>query len=265
MKTMKSCILAAAVALAISSSTSTFADVLDEGLGGPAGTSAPTAEKKPEPRPAEVAPEPKKEEPKLTRPKMPDLVSPDAAKTVDDQDLLDKLTGKGDVNGGEGGGPEKKMKEVMERMGQAENRLAKEQDPGLVTQETQRRIVTDLDVMIEYLKKQEQQSSGKPGEGKPKPGEGKKPSQGQQSGSAPANGEGGNEGAKDSQMRAGSADTPQKNGTELHDNRLNWGNLPPGEREAVANGANEHFLPEYRDMINKYYQALAELGKSKGR
>jgi hypothetical protein len=256
MNTINGWMLAAAVALVSTLGATTMADVLDEGLGG-------DAPKKEAVQPA--GPPAPKPEVKLTRPKMPDLVSPEAAKTVDDQDLMNKLTGKADVAGGEAKGAEEKMNEVMERMGQAETRLAQQQDPGLITQETQRRIVTDLDVMIEYLKEQEKKGGGQ-GKGKPKDGQERQKSKGQQQGSQPGQGMGGSQAAQDSQMRPGSAQTPQANSTDLHEAGRNWGNLPERERDLVAHGAKEHYLPEYKEMINKYYQALAEIGRaSRGR
>jgi len=250
MNALTKTLLTAAIALAASAALAPAQNVLDEGLGNDTPKKQPAP---PDPAPAAQKPP----EPKPTRPKMPDLVSPEAAKTVDDADLVKKLTNDAPDD------PADKMKEVMDRMGQVQTRLAEQKDPGLVTQETQRRIVTDLDVMIELMKKNQQKSSGKPKD--PKPGDGppqKSESQGQQSGGPPSQAMGGDQAAQDSNMRPGSASTPGQNDTDIHQTGSQWGNLPPGDRELVAHGANEHYLPEYKDMINKYYQALAEIGKS---
>jgi hypothetical protein len=42
-----------------------------------------------------------------------------------------------------------------------------------------------------------------------------------------------------------------------------WGNLPAKDRDLVSNGANEQYLPSYKEMIDRYYQALAEIGKNR--
>ncbi len=37
-----------------------------------------------------------------------------------------------------------------------------------------------------------------------------------------------------------------------------WGHLPSREREALFRSLSESFLPEYRDQIERYYEAMAE-------
>ena len=74
--------------------------------------------------------------------------------------------------------------------------------------------------------------------------------------------ENGNQAAQKSEMRGGNSATPGSNLQDMHEGRLGWGDLPAKDREAVANGAKEKFLPEYKEMIERYYEALAELGKS---
>ena len=59
---------------------------------------------------------------------------------MDDSDLTKKLTGETPA----ADGPAQKLDEVVQRMDESALRL-KDQDPGAVTQETQRRIVTNLD------------------------------------------------------------------------------------------------------------------------
>ena len=259
-------IVAAALTLAVGGITrlAPAEDILDQALGGGGDSGAKPAKAdgpKADPAPPAAAPDQTKkadEAPKPTHPSLPELVSPDAAKTVDDQDLLNKLTGKSNDSGGQGGGPVQKLHEVMDRMGQAQTRLEQQKDPGLVTQETQRRIVTDLNVVIEYLKKQQQQGGGQgQGQGQ-QPAQQRTMSQGQQQGQ----GMGGSRSATDSNLRPGEASTPGNNGQDIHQVDKMWGGLPPGDRQAVAHGASEHFLPEYQDMIKKYYEALAEIGKS---
>ena len=221
--------------------------VLDQQLGDkqdnaskPADTAKPDA-------PAEKKPAPKSA--------TPDMVSPRAAKSVDDMDLVNKLTGN-DPNGGSDGD---KMKQMIDRMGQSQSRLS-DRDPGAVTQETQKRIITDLDVMIEMARKQ--QSQGKQSQGsKSQQGQKRQMSSGQQQGPSQ---QGGNQAATSSGPRRGSPEAPQSNGEDLHQKTpQEWGNLPARDRDLISNGASEQYLPSYKEMIDRYYQALAEIGKTK--
>ncbi len=73
---------------------------------------------------------------------------------------------------------ENSIKLAGDRMARSRQRLALNNDPGQVTQEIQKRIVTDLDKMIDLAQQQQASSQSKPGSGKPgdKPGP---PKQGQ--------------------------------------------------------------------------------------
>jgi len=187
--------------------------------------------------------------------KVPEIVSPDAARQLDDQDLLDKLTGQGNVGEGEGGGTAAKMNQIVERMGQSQERLAKEQDAGLTTQEVQSRIMVDIDAIIDLLKKQQSQSSSQ-SKGQPKPGDQRQQSQQQQQQQAQ-----GSQAAPESKL-PGSGISTGASGGEMREDRATWGELPAKDRDLVANGIKEKFLPEYEEMIKRYYEALAELGKA---
>ena len=189
------------------------------------------------------------------KPGTPDMISPSAVKSVDDNDLVNKLTGN-DPNGGSDGD---KMKQMIDRMGQSQARLA-DRDPGAVTQETQKRIITDLDVMIEMARKQ--QSQGKSSQNsKSQQGQKRQESSGQQQGPSK---EGGNKAATNGGPRRGSAETPQSNGEDLHQKTpQEWGNLPARDRDLISNGASEQYLPSYKELIDRYYQALAEIGRTK--
>jgi len=186
-----------------------------------------------------------------------DIVSPDAVKRVDDADLINKLTKPDDGKAAANEAVEK-MKDMLDRMGQSETRLT-QKDPGDVTQETQRRIMTDLDVLIEFARKQQQQGSG---QGPPQPGppgEGKSYSQGNQNGKN----QGGTTAASGSFLPGNNQQTPQQGDDNRSKGPAEWGTLRPRERELISHGANEEYLTSYKDMIERYYQALAELGKKK--
>ena len=65
------------------------------------------------------------------------------------------------------------------------------------------------------------------------------------------------QGAPDSQPTTGSVrDTDET--TPLDAVVRQWGNLPPRKRERVLQGAKEPVLPDYRDLVEQYYKAVAE-------
>ncbi|MCL2645510.1 MAG: hypothetical protein FWD61_00725 [Phycisphaerales bacterium] len=248
MTTMKTtCTWLIAMALTISTASLRSEDLLDHVLNDKP-PPAPTSTTKP----AEPPP------PTPIRPNMPDLISPDAAKQLDDQDLLNKLTGQSNTGAesGGGGGTAAKMNQIMERMGQSQERLSKEKDTGLTTQEVQSRIMVDIDGIIELLKKQQSQSQS---QGKGQPKEGDQRQQSQQQGLQQTQD---NQAATESRLPGGGISNPGGPDAEMREGRLTWGELPAKDRDLVANGAKEKFLPEYEDMIKHYYEALAELGKS---
>jgi hypothetical protein len=253
-------ILAAAIGMAVGGrgmGTAAFAQsILDQQLG----EKQNDAPKPTTPPKADTTPEPNADQKTPARPVAPDMISPSASKAVDDMDLVNKLTG-ADANKQGGGGDADEMKQMLDRMGQSQTRLV-DQDPGAITQETQKRIVNDLDVMIEIARKQQQGGKGQQKQnGKPQDGQKRQQSSGQQQG---PHDEGGNQAATDSKARSGSAATPQSNGEDMHQKTpQEWGNLPPRDRDLISNGANEQYLPSYKEMIDRYYQSLAEIGKSK--
>jgi hypothetical protein len=247
----------AAMAVVLCAAACFGQSVLDQQLGG--GGQKPADVKKPEDQPkTDAAPKPDDQRATDNKPVAPDMVSPSAAKAVDDMDLVNKLTGADNDKQS----PDDKMKEMVDRMGQSQSRLSNDKDPGAITQETQKRIITDLDVMIEYARKQ-QQSGKSNSDSKQQPGEKRQTSSGQQQG---PHQEGGNQAATDSSLPRGPISSAQSNGEDMHQKGpQEWGGLPPRDRDLISNGANEQYLPSYKEMIDRYYQALAEIGKTKER
>jgi hypothetical protein len=182
-----------------------------------------------------------------------DITSPDAVKRVDDADLINKLTKTDDAkaNANE---VAVKMKDMLDRMGQSENRLT-QKDAGEDTQETQRRILTDLDVLIEYARLQQQSGQGQSQQ--QQQGQGRQYSQGN------GKSQGGSTAAGSSFLPQNNQD-PARPGEDIRSKgSQEWGTLRPRERDLISHGANEEYLSSYKDMIERYYQALAELGKKK--
>jgi tRNA 2-selenouridine synthase SelU len=41
-----------------------------------------------------------------------------------------------------------------------------------------------------------------------------------------------------------------------------WGHLPPHLRDAMLQSFREKYLPQYEDLVRRYYEALAEKSRS---
>jgi len=239
--------------------------LLDQQLGGP--TPAPgvkNAEDLPLKVPPPAAPEAKPDQPKPANPTAGpaggDISSPSAVRTVDDQDLTNKLLhpeDKPDPNK-----VKQQMKEALDRMGQVQSLLQEKKETGAVTQETERRIMMDLDVLIDFARKQQQNGPSQPQD----PNQQKDPQQSRtySQGNKPGQGQGGNVAAAADVLPGGGQDTPTA-AADIHAKGDQWGDLRPVERDLINNGAHEDYVSSYREMINHYYMALGELGKTRSR
>jgi hypothetical protein len=248
----RSAYAAALLALAAFCAPAPAQSILDQQLGN-------------EPKPAEAKPAPADAKPSTPAPQPAapaprpgsDITTPETVKHVDDADLINKLT---QPETAPAGNPVKQqMADMIDRMSDSQQRLSKK-DPGDITQETQRRILADLDVLIEYARQQQQNGPSKPDPNQdPSKGQGRQYSQGQ----GQQQNQGGSTAASDSFLPGGSPDTPRP-GEDIHSHSPDeWGRLGARDRDLISHGANEQYLSSYKDMIDRYYQALAELGKNK--
>jgi hypothetical protein len=204
---------------------------------------APPAASQPTPAPRASAPPPGA-----------DIISPEAVKKVDDDELLNQLLQPGtppDPNA-----VKQRLKDMVTRMQDTTRLLSDKKDPGEVTQETQRRIISDLDVMIELARRQ-QQSGSSLGSPQIQPGQQRQPSQQQ----GPKSDNGSQAATHELLPRGGYAD-PVTGDMRNHD-PANWGGLPPRDRDQISHGANEEYLSAYKELIDRYYQALAEMGRTR--
>jgi len=132
-------------------------------------------------------------------------------------------------------------------------------DSGPATQAAQKRIVADLDKLIQQARKKSQ-AAGKPGSsdrqkitsrapiGQPRPkpgGGGTKPSE---------------RPAAESNRRPGSGDpTRRPDMAEMQElMKQLWGELPPHAKEQMLQSPPEEFLPRYELLIEKYFRRLSE-------
>jgi hypothetical protein len=154
---------------------------------------------------------------------------------------------------------------VGDRMSRARQRLADRNDPGPVTQEIQRRILDNLDVLIEEArqKKQENQNPPPPPPGKePKPGEEPKPDPGAKPQDADGKGKEQKQGAEQAKMpgdsSGGGDGAPGDPSADIaKQENHSWGSVPPKAREAVEESKGEIVLPKYQKLVDDYYRTLS--------
>ena len=157
---------------------------------------------------------------------------------------------------------------VGDRMARSRQRLAINDDPGAITQDIQKRILDNLDDLIEQARKkesQEQNHEPKPGEkgddmGKPKPDSGAQPQQQQAKG---PHADQGQAPAQTANGGSGGADTPAGADTDKQTARM-WGSLSPRERNAVMETANEKVLDKYATLVKDYDRNMATKAKAAG-
>ena len=185
---------------------------------------------------------------------------------VDQNDLESTLLG--DEGAKKQDKVDKDFKLVGTRMARSRQRLAINSDPGRVTQEVQKRILADLDGLIDLAHKngQQQQASSSSGQGQkqgqPKPGD------------AQANNAGKNQGGKADQPTKSGEGAVNRNsagaGSTAHDLKdltetaSEWGGVSPRVRQAVIDSRGESIVEQYRKLIEDYYGALSnQTGKKR--
>jgi hypothetical protein len=147
--------------------------------------------------------------------------------------------------------------DVLKGMSTSARRL-KAADAGAETQEVQKEIIARLDQLIKIAEK----SQGKSG------GQQKKQSQQQQSMSMQQS-----NGSNTSPM------TPSQSAThsfipgggvmnpgdvkQFTSNKRQWGNLPPRARNMILNALRHQSLPQYKALVQHYYESLAKLNQTK--
>ena len=187
-----------------------------------------------------------------------------AAEAVDNKELEQDLIGNGkdDKPGQPPAQAAHDLNLIGDRMARSRQRLSMNADPGPVTQEIQKRILDNLDDLIEQARKKEAQSQNQP----PKPGgdpsQAKKPGdqqqpqnadakgQQQQSKPAQANSSGSGSGGGDAPPGDPAADIAKQEA------RM-WGTLSPRERQALIESQGEKPLDKYKDLVDDYYRTMS--------
>lgn len=186
--------------------------------------------------------------------KLPDEAS---TESIDNQEMMQNLL-KGD--GSPQPDPTKNDLDLVgQRMGRSHQRLAMEKDPGQVTQDIQKRILENLDALIDQARTQEAESKSQPNQ--------QRPQQAQQAqvqpGIQPHNGDKNGQQARNSGHTPAAASVPGHDvdtdgtpTTDITQSLKEWGSLSPRQRAAIIEAGAEKPVQKFKDYIDEYYQAL---------
>jgi hypothetical protein len=152
---------------------------------------------------------------------------------------------------------------VGQRMARSRQRLEQDRDPGKTTQEIQKRILTNMDALIEMARAQEAQTKSPSGQQQ----------QAQQQGAQPAdqqaNAQPGNTSGQQQSHTAGhtparvsvaghDVNTDGTPTTDITQSGKEWGNLSPRQRAAIIEAAAEKPVQKFKELIDEYSQALGD-------
>jgi hypothetical protein len=155
-------------------------------------------------------------------------------------------------------GESKEETEVMARvvalMVESRRRLHQAFDPGPETQAVQREILKNIDDAIETALRQRsksaQRSSAADPRRMPDPDEAQK---------KPEEGPAGDAANEQSGPAGSDPDAPERRPEgPFKEAQRGWGHLPAREREEIIQGIGEDVLEGYRELVERYYRALAE-------
>jgi HAMP domain-containing protein len=192
-----------------------------------------------------------------------------AAEAVDNKEMQDDLLGgntKPAKAGGETAAPPEAQHDlnlVGDRMARSRQRLAINSDAGPVTQEIQKRILDNLDDLIEQARQREAKAQNQP----PKPGgdpsDAKKPGDQQQPQNSQAQGkpQQGKPQQASASSGSGSGGGDGKPGDPAADfakqEAQMWGSPTPRQRQAVIENKTEKVLDKYQKLVDDYYRAMS--------
>jgi hypothetical protein len=171
-----------------------------------------------------------------------------------------------------------RMERAIEGMRQANKRIEAD-DTSAATLELQRRVIEDLEKLLEQLKRAQQNRKNNP-----QP-QGQQQEQGERQKLPKPQLDPQNSGARPQPRNQNRNESSQRNEDEKSrdaQERLDaakaslaeesrrqqmikdvWGHLPPHLREAMRNTFSEKYLPKYEDLVKRYYEALAEKNRSR--
>lgn len=167
------------------------------------------------------------------------------------QKLLQRAAGQGD--------DEEVIQRIMRLMEASRLRLAGHFDPGPRTQRIQRRILEEMNEAIQRARQQRSNQSQQPqqrsGERRQRGQRQKKQPDEQTSAQDAQNRAQSQPASEDDQATKGKPDEGPGN-DHARPTARRWGHLPPRDREAILQGIKDEYLPKFKEMIERYYQAL---------
>lgn len=153
------------------------------------------------------------------------------------------------------------------RMARARQRLAINHDPGNVTQEIQKRILEDLDRLIDQARKNQQSGSQQTSSQKPSESHQKQSQQVQ------AQNQGQNQPAQANppppssdgatQTHSAAAGSKPRDLKQITETASEWGHITPRLRDAVIESKSETLVESYRRLIEDYYEGLSTRGSQR--
>jgi hypothetical protein len=209
----------------------------------------------------------------------------DPARKKPDSTRDDQLIRTLNPEAGEADSEIERLERAIDGMRQAFRRMEKD-DAGADTLDLQRRVVADLEKLLELLKQRRNNASNPP---PPDQASSEQTSQDQQQKSRsrltrrdldPQNSGKRTEtaaGRREQNFRRNEREKsreaqerldPAKAARDAEERRRQmikdvWGHLPPHLREAIGKTFNEKYLPKYEDLVKRYYEVLAEKNRKR--
>jgi hypothetical protein len=162
--------------------------------------------------------------------------------------------------------PSAVLDQVIENMAKTEELLSGKGEAGQEAVQSETKVIEDLSALVEYVKqkqqkqqkqqqKKQQQSQGdsqKSGQSQPKPGSGQgEPKKGKNP-------------AQKEQATHGQANENGVKGDNPDVSAERWGELLPNAPQETKQAMGEMILPQYRELLNRYFYALSQHKEEKG-
>lgn len=168
------------------------------------------------------------------------------------EDLADKLVK------GEQAAPGDVAELVVQWMGEVDDRLSSDFDPGRETQAQQAKILDALDDLIKSARPSKSKGGGGQDDGQNDRRQNPKDAQRAEDQSKNKGRPGGDVAGETEASKVTPADAEVEGG-RFRESRRGWGHLPSRDREEVLQGIQDEVVERYRQMIDDYYRALAEM------
>jgi hypothetical protein len=172
-----------------------------------------------------------------------------------DAELIDQLLEGDDIGAGDDVDP---LTQIARRMQVAQERIRLRKTAS-TTQRLQQQIIDELARIIDEARKSQCGGGGQP---KPQPGQANQKKSGQPGANPQSRNPASDSRPTKSTQRLGKEESAEANATRRRALvKETWGHLPQRVRDQMPNTAGEEFLPKYEDIIEDYFERLAEEGR----